>query len=274
VEIGGTWINDPALYTLAPQISGCDNCGEWYQWAGPMDVAIVPPNWTSWASEAAGGHDQFWRDTFRNLKTLRAGKGTTYVRPWHEFNGDWMDYSVRSGEAASFKASWNRVAGIARQEFPEVKLMLGASAAEREYTVAELWPSARVDVLSIDFYNNWPFCTTQACFNDKIENSAGANSLEDLRRLAVAKGVPVAISEWGNQGQLESEADGGGGESPQFIDSMHAWFTSHAGTGPGQVVFEVYFNLWSNFELLTESGTVTSVQPDTAQRYAQKFRVN
>lgn len=229
-------------------------------------MAVAPPSWSSWAREANGEHDAFWTAVFRKAKALRSGKGTTYIRPWYEYNGNWFPYSVKPGEEAAFKKAFARVNAIQNREFPAAKLMLGVSASSN-VSVAKTWPSG-VDVLNIDFYNNWPFCTTTACFNNKIENGAGFNSLEDLRRLAKSKGVPIAIGEWSNQGKKQSGGSGGGGESPQFIRNWNAWLRDNAGKGPGDVLYEVQFNLWSDqFELFTASRKTTPLQPRTAAEY-------
>ena len=266
VEIVGFWVNDPALYPIGPRIPGCGGCGEHQAWKGPVDMAVAPPSWSSWAKEANGQHDAFWTAVFRKAKALRSGKGTTYIRPWYEYNGDWFPYSVRPGEEAAFRKAFARINAIQDREFPAAKLMLGVSASSN-VSVARTWPSG-VDVLNIDFYNNWPFCTTTACFNDKIENGAGSNSLEDLRRLAKAKGVPIAIGEWSNQGKKQSGGSGGGGESPQFIRDWNTWLRRNAGNGAGKVMYEVQFNLWSDqFELFTASRKTTPLQPKTAAEY-------
>jgi len=118
-------VADPALYPLGPPVAGCAGCGELRDWTGPLDIGMAPSEWTSWAAEAAGKHDAFWRSMLRNARTMRAGKETTYLRPWYEYNGDWMRYSVKPGEEASFKAAWNRVARIAQSEFPEAVMVLG-----------------------------------------------------------------------------------------------------------------------------------------------------
>jgi len=264
VEIGGTWLNSTGVYTLQPG-------SEWGSHRGAMDVAIVPPSWSGWAAEADGVHDAYFRQMFRTIAKLRDGRATTYIRLWHEYNGNWMTYSVRNAsDAADFKTAWNRTARIARAEFPKAKLMLG-TAASGGFPVSATYPEDRlVDGMSIDFYNNWAFCTTQQCFDRKIENGGGVNSLADLQRLAKSHGDPIIISEWSNQGQVRGTGEGGGGESPQFIRSWHAWLKANAGSGPGEVLADVQFNLWSDqFEFF--DGRTTRVQPETATEYRRVF---
>ena len=274
VEIIGTWINDPAVYPFGRKIPGCGSCGELRSWTGPVDVAIAPAKWHGWAAEARGRNDAFWRATARNLAKARAGKGTTYVRPYYEFNGDWFRYSVRKGEEKKFVKAWERVARIFRAELPGVKMMLGTAASGhgKRISVAKAYPRG-VDVLSIDYYNEWPFCRTKACFAKKIKTGGGVNSLERLRRLAAKKGDPVMISEWGNAGRRRHSRSGGGGESVAFMSAWHSWLGKHAGTGRGRVLGEIYFNIDgydARFELRVR-GRTTKVMPKTAARYRQLF---
>jgi hypothetical protein len=265
VAIDGTWINSADAPTLEPG-------GELGNWTQPVDIGVAPPDWQGWAAEANGVHDTYYHQLFAKLAQLRAGRGTTYVRPWYEFNGNWMDWSVGAGDVSAFKAAWIRMAGIARQEFPGVKLVFCASAANGSDVYSEFPGQAYVDVGGIDFYNNYPWVTTQAGFDDKADNGAGASSLNDLTSFYAQHGLPVAIDEWGNEGAARSAADGGGGESPQFIDSMHAWMEAHAGVGtagPGQLLYEIYFNLYPDqFQLFPSDQTV---QPQTAAEYARLF---
>lgn len=266
VEIAGTWVNSPALYTLQPG-------GELGAWTKPVDVAIAPPDWQGWQAEADGVHDDFYHKLFAHLAQLRSGRGTTFVRPWYEFNGSWMPYHLTNADIPAFQRAWARVAAIARQEFPDVKLVYCA-AASRGADVYAAFPGVEyVDVGGIDFYNNYPWVQTQAGFRNKADNGAGPYSLNDLQAFYQRKGLPFAINEWANQGAHRTIAQGGGGESPQFIDSLHAWMTAHArregDTAAGTLRYEVQFNLWSDqFQLFPADQTV---QPKTAARYVADF---
>jgi hypothetical protein len=278
VEIIGTWLNDPAVYPFGPSISGCGDCGRLRDWRGAVDVGISPATWRGWQSEASGGNDTFWRSTARNLRAARVGDATTYIRPYYEFNGDWFPYSVAKGQETLFKQAWERTASIIRAEFPEAKVLLGvaASGGGNRIKISDAYP-ATPDGLSIDFYNEWPFCTTHACFDQKIRHGAGPhNSLEPLQQLALSKGDPIIISEWGNAGRVRPASAGGGGEAPVFMEALHAWLSRHAGPGPGQVTAEVYFNIGNydaRFELYLRE-QVTPVMPRSAARYRELFRTN
>lgn len=271
VEIGGTWLNDTAAYTLRPA-SACGGCnGEWTNFDGAMDIAVNPPSFPGWAATAGGASDQFFTDMAKQISSARAGKGISYVRPWHEWNGNWVSWRPQSdADYANFKIAHDRIYDIVRANCANCRVTLG-TAASTGSSVARAYPS-KVDVLSIDFYNNYPFCTTSACFADKIENGAGENSLADLQRLAASKGDPIMISEWSNQGAVRTASQGGGGESPQFIRDWNAWLRANAGDGPGEVIAEVQFNLWNDQFSFYDTAAfgpngTTTLQPQTATEY-------
>ena len=246
VEIIGTWLNDPAVYPFGPSISGCGDCGRLRDWRGAVDVGISPATWRGWQSEASGSNDTFWRSTARNLRVARVGDATTYIRPYYEFNGDWFPYSVAKGQEALFKQAWERTASIIRAEFPEAKLLLGvaASGGGNRIKITDVYP-ASPDGLSIDFYNEWAFCSTQACFDQKI--TPRCRSPQQPGAAAAARAsqrvIPIVVSEWANAGRVRPASSGGGGEAPVFMQAFHGWLSRNAGTGPGQVTAEVYFNI-------------------------------
>jgi hypothetical protein len=269
-EIAGTWVNSTDLWSLRPGF-------ELGAWSGAVDVAGNVPEWQGWAAEANGVHDNYWRAFGQSLKKYRAGKGTTYLRIYHEYNGDWYPWSVKNADRANFVRAWERTATILRTEFPQVKMMLGAAAAggNGRIKVADAWP-AGVDVLSVDWYNEWPWCNTDTCVQNKIERGAGNNSLAELQRLARTKGVPILISEWGNAARVRPASSGGGGDAPAVMQSFYTWVRTNAGTGAGEVLGEVYFNIGgydARFELFL-NGQVSTMMPQTAAKYRELWRLN
>ena len=93
-------------------------------WVDPSGQTLT--GWRDWATVANGGNDAWWTAAAKQVAALRTGKGTTYVSPFYEYNGDWMTWSVpRTAQGyADFKAGWARVANIWRTQFPGVKLVL------------------------------------------------------------------------------------------------------------------------------------------------------
>lgn len=269
LEIRSTWMNDPACYPLVPPDDGCPECGELADWTGPIDAGLSPPDFTTWAAEAGGFHDAFWTSFAANLSTFRDAR-PTWVRPYYEFNGDWMPWSVVPGQEANFRTAFARTAAILRAGYPSIKIMLGTAASQRDVSIANCWPATVVDALSIDFYNTYPWVNTLTAFTDKITTAEGDASLEKQRQLAQSKGVPVVISEWASA-SVDTGGGAGGGDAPVFFTAMHEWLTSHAGTGAGQVRAEVYFNVDegydNNYFLLDSAGVVNPAQPNAAAAY-------
>ena len=266
VEIAEFWVNDPALYPIGPDIDGCGDCGMWRESSVPVSISAAPPNWSGWANEANGAHDAYWTALARKAKELRTGKGQVYLNPYYEFNGDWMDWSVvRTAQGqADFRAGYARTAAILKKEFPGVKVVLNPGAGRTVPT--DMWPaSSAFDVVGIDTYNEWPHCATASCVPTFL------GRIEPLRLAAEARGKPVAFPEWGNSSVAASA--GGGGESPAVIDGLHGYIRDHGGSGPGQVLYETYFNIDgypARYELFTH-GTVNPTQPKTAAEYVAKF---
>ncbi len=64
------------------------------------------------------------------------------------------------------------------------------------------------------------------------------------------KDLPLVVSEWsGNADE---------GDHPVFVQKMHEFFSRNGGTGPGEVLYEVQFNVGSHGDgqfLLVGDGT-------------------
>ena len=244
----GTWINDPAIYPFGPKIEGCDGCGEYATWGGAADIGLAPGEglWQGWDAEAAGVNDDWWRAVANNLQFFwsQQQRGVWYLRPYYEANGDWMEYSILD-KVASFKTAFARTTAILREQFPECQVMLGVACSSGDPAdrplVSTIWPGDDTfDILSLDFYNTYPWVNTAGAFATKIASGAGANSLEPLRVLAQQHGKPVVLSEWGSAAVNNG---GGGGDAPEFFTGMRNWISTNQGIGPGKVLMDVYFNV-------------------------------
>jgi hypothetical protein len=275
VQIGQTWPNTPDAWGINPAVAN-----SWSGFQGPMSLSYsagpdwVDPStgqtltgWRNWATVANGGNDAWWRAAAKKVKALRAGRGTTYVSPFYEFNGDWMDWSVtRTTQGyADFKAGWARVAAIWRQEFPGVKLVLPA-AMSRDVPAAMIPDPSTYDLGGGTIYNAWPW---------EANGATTMQRLEAFRQQIAAAGKPFGITEWANAANPNEQ--GGGGDAPGFITAMHDWMVQHAGTGAGQLVFETFFNIPGyalDHELIHWNGSavqVSTTQPQTAAKYRDLF---
>jgi hypothetical protein len=275
VQIGQTWPNTPDAWGINPAVSN-----SWSGFQGPMSLSYDPgpdwvdqstgqtlTGWRNWATVANGGNDAWWTAAAKKVKALRAGKGTTYVSPFYEFNGDWMAWSVtRTTQGyADFKAGWKRVSDIWRREFPEAKLVLPA-AMSRDVPAAMMPDPSTYDLGGGTLYNAWPW---------EANGATAIQRLEAFRQQVAAAGKPFGITEWANAAN-PNEA-GGGGDAPGFITAMHDWMVQHAGTGAGQLVFETFFNIPGyalDHELIHWNGSavqVSTTQPQTAARYLDLY---
>lgn len=271
VGVGGTWFdNNQGQVEQWSIVSG----GVWYNWNRPLDMAIGAIDdriGESWAAAANGAYDARWRQSAQNLKKnwTDRGKNESYlmVRFAHELNGNWYPWKVRSNEAASFKAAWIRWSNIMDEVVPQAKKVLSfnKNASSGMATARDLWPGKQyVDVYSVDYYNAWPHCVDVGCIQSEFNRRAGDGNpwgLETHRLQALEYGVPLAISEWGNS--VLNTDGGGGAESPEFMTYMNNWMRANAGTGPGQLYYEIYFNLWDRYQI---NGPLAR-QPQTAERY-------
>jgi len=196
----------------------------------------------TWTQAANGEFDKIWRGAARSLKNQTSSMRTVYVRPAWEFNGDWFPWSVNSGNVKDFKKSWIRLHDIYRQEFPEAKLAFGVNKdnAHSDVPYPRAWPGDKyVDVLDVDWYDMYP------TYKNKAEWKADLMRVEDAapegigahQAFAKKHGKPMGFGEWGlNHGK------GTGGDNPFYIKKMYEFFSANAGNGPGQVLYETYFN--------------------------------
>ena len=263
VEIGCTWPNTPHMYGIQPYVAN-----SWANFPGAMVLCVQPETdaMADYTRVARGDFDAWWAEGARTARTLRAGLGQTFVAPFYEYNGDWMKWSVIRTAAgmAAFQAAFERVSRIWRENFPGVRVVLPASM--NRDTPAAMRPNpASFDLWGGTTYNAWQPWST---------NGAGAIAqMEVYRKAAEALGKPIGITEWSNSGNRN--AQGGGGEAPQYMRDMHTYFRRHAGNGPGQVAFDTLFNIGGyalDHLIVRTNGQGSTTQPLTAAAYAQAWR--
>jgi hypothetical protein len=259
VEIMGTWSdNNEAMVNLWSLQGG----GELGSWDGPVDIAIgaFGPG-ESWSQAAAGAYDARWRQSLTLLRDLRAGdSGTTYIRFAHEMNGNWYPWSVDSSERADFLASWHRFRALQQSIFPQAQLVfcVNRESVGSGFDWRQSYPSGEVDVLGVDYYNQYPYASTVADFQAAtgLTDQWGApKGLQGYAAFARSQGVPLAVPEWSGVADQ--------GDSPAFIQGMHDWFAANAGSGPGQLLYEILFDIdngayGGNFILSTTSRLTAS----------------
>lgn len=240
VDIVGTWVDTNEAMVHLWQLQPGEELGDW---AGPLDVAVgaIGPD-ESWREAAAGAYDDRWRASLRGLRDLREdADGTTYVRFAHESNGDWYPWSVDAGSAEDFVEAWKRFRALQQEEFPESELVFNVNRESVGSGIdwRETFPgSEHVDVFSVDYYNQHPWVNSEDDWTASIEEVDRYGAPKGLlRHLEFARevGLPFAVSEWSNNADI--------GDAPVFMEQMHAFFQEHAGSGPGELLYEVHFNI-------------------------------
>ena len=246
VTIGGTWDDTVAasetMHTSAPG-------AEWGAWQGALDVAVGALDESageSWAQAAVGAYDARWQATLETIRTDWAGRrGQLYIRFAHEFNARGVPWRVTGADAADFVQAWRRFRVLQLQIMPSAKLVFCTNDVTNVANKLD-WRTAfpgsdYVDVMSVDSYNQSPWVNSAAAFATKINSvdSYGAPiGIEKHRQFAEQVGLPMAVSEWGSNSLA--------GDAPVYMTSMKNWFRTHAGRGPGDVPYEIYFNV-NNF---------------------------
>ena len=113
------------------------------------------------------------------------------------------------------------------------------------YPIEKLWPGSDVvQVVATGGYDRCPAVTSDSEWEaviyrrDKWGNPAGLAGWQAYARL---KGRPFALPEWGIGGE-NSPCAKPGFDNPFYIHKMFTWMQQNAGTGPGQLVMESYFD--------------------------------
>lgn len=250
VTMIGTWADADAatqaeMYALM-ELSG---------WNGDIDIAIGGTDLTSdedYERAAAGVYLERWKQQAVKLQQARAGKaGITYVRPFHEFNGDWYTgWQVTSKNLASYKAAFTLMAKTIREACPvKCKIVWSPNndTSAGSASVSDAYPGDTVvDVIGVDYYNahgnvvaNTRDAWVRARDVGTVQEPVGP---EKWRQFAQARGKPLAFPEWGLR------PEGGGGDDVEFIRGMHEFMSRHAAHPgerniAGKVVYDVYFNV-------------------------------
>lgn len=240
MEIAGSWSdnNQDMLHFWQLQPGA-----EFGSWGLPMDVAIgaIGPGET-WAQAAQGAYDARWRQSLTKARELWAHRpGTLFIRFAHEMNGNWYPWSVDAGEAGDFIAAWKRFHDLQEQVYPAAQLVFCVNRESIGTGIdwRQTFPGAAyVDVMGVDYYNQYPYVSDAAGWSASLDDRDQYGSPKGLdAHLAFARenGLPLAVPEW--------SAKASQGDSPAFVRGMYEFFRAHQGTGAGQVLYEIQFNV-------------------------------
>ncbi len=287
LDIGGAWADQGGdqrgIYMLREG-------GHYEHWNAPIDVAtgaLLPQNTQTgqvdetWAmAKNPGAVQDRWREglTYVNAWASANSNRMAYVRFAHEMNGDWYHWQVNRSNYLDFIDAWRDYYAIMKQVCPtKCKLVFNVN---RESVFSadpmnwkDMFPGKNyVDVLSVDYYDQNPAATDAATFWDNVleQDSYGApKGIESHRQFAESQGLPFAVPEW--------SGIAGSGDNPDYVEGMYNYFRTHAGTGPGKLLYEIQFNYqqadWNDwlFYAQPNSGFSTNM-PRAAARYCQMYR--
>ena len=264
VEMAVTWADDN---NSALNVWQCAPGADYGNWKKPLEVAIgAIDDSESWAAGATGAYDERWRAT---LQAVRDKCGDTssaiYIRFAHEMNGNWYPWRVNVGNHQDFIASWKRFRALQKEVFPASKLVFSVNRESVANGIdwRKTFPGTQyVDVMSVDYYNQYPYVATAADWNNSVNEVDGYGAPKGLQKhldFARSVGLPLAVSEWSGSASR--------GDSPEFMQQMHNFFSKNGGTGAGNILYEALFNVPIddlNWELFPETH-----MPASAARYKQ-----
>lgn len=265
VACASTWADGQDSYDIMTGLAQFNPGGNYYNWDTSIDIApgaIIRGH--NWGMAAAGDAAivNAWTAFLNNLKAKwnRIPRGNCFIRFAHEMNGNWYSWSVNDDDVGNFILAWRRFRELQKNIFPEAKLVFNtnANSVGHNYDWRTIWPGdGYVDVYSVDFYG-WHYAN-----NPQYDGNGGPAQFTTHREFALAHGKPIAIPEWGT-------ASDRGGDLPSYIQFIHDMGVQYGGTGPGNLIYENYFNVDKPGDVLCQLYPSTT-NPGSAARYQQIF---
>lgn len=198
-------------------------------------VGLLPSSGGSLRDVADGKHDDVWLATAKGLK--EQNRTRSVVRLGFEANGTWFAWGATHETAETFKAAFRRVARILRENGaePVIGFDIGCGVGltgdnDPQAPLTKLYPGDDVvDVIGCDIYDDR---NTGMGNPAALGRSGKGPSLSDVLGFAKQRGKPMVVPEWGLDHTY------GGGDRPEFIDTMYDFFDRHA----EDIALEIYFN--------------------------------
>ncbi|MDX6718113.1 MAG: hypothetical protein QOJ63_367 [Solirubrobacteraceae bacterium] len=228
-------------------------------------VPMLPDSGGTLAAGAAGQYDAYFRTLAQKL--VAGGQGRAILRLGPEFNGNWFKWTIAApGGPADFASFWRRIV-TAMRAVPGAAFRFDWSPSSgsswlngQQLDAAAAYPGdAYVDYIGLDQYDaSWI-----ADHADPLKRWDGyMNQQFGLlwhKNFAAAHNKPMTFPEWG----LSRRADGyGGGDSPEFIEKMHAWITAN------NVAYNLYFDYADS---VAESRLFIGAFPNATARFLALF---
>jgi hypothetical protein len=235
---------------------------EYRNWDKAVDIAVggtVLGSGENYAAAANGAYDDRWRAAARVIAQNREGaKGPTFVRPFHEMNGDWYaNWVVTRANSADYKKAFARYAKILREALPEVYIVFSPNYGDHTGLPIDYWYPGDdvVDVVAPDYYNDYADQAngSVAGWNeaaDDRDSNGNPQGPESWRQFAAKHGKPLGFPEWGLKPSSQ-----GGQDSAAWVKAVNTWMNKHANhatwqigqripaAAAGKVLYSAYFNV-------------------------------
>jgi hypothetical protein len=199
-----------------------------------VSVPMWPATGGSLKDAAAGMYNGRYAELAKTLVT--DGRADSIIRLGWEFNTPYFRWQVKTAAGAALYAeAWRQAVtsmrSVAGQRFAFV---WNPNLSNVGVDPALAYPGdAYVDDIGLDVYDRslTPGANAAQRWDDLVHQRYGLQWQADF---ASAHGKPIAFPEWGLVHDPGSPT--AGGDDPNFISQMHAWFASH------NTAFEDYFN--------------------------------
>ena len=189
----------------------------------------------SHATCRTGAYDNEWKNW---AATINATRNPIITRLGWEMNGDWFEWSAHN--PADYIACFQRIVTAVRSVAPGAVFEWNINGGWSQTCGGDAlncYPGdAFVDIISVDYYDQWPPSRTDAEFTTKAEGKGGITWIWNF---AVARNKRFGVGEWG----VVTTGGQPGGDNPVFVDNMQRWFRDHVGRTRDRWLYEAYFNI-------------------------------
>ena len=224
--------------------------------SGILDVApggFKPGmNW-NWQNAASGAYDDHWRTMARKLVEVYGTLKCMDISLFHECNGTWYDWPIKSGDAAYFRTAFKRMSDIFRYEMvtvgkKKIRIVLSLNSDNvGGIPIANYMPDlSSFDILGVDLYD-FLMTRTESEWNNFTNSWKGGAPLGMNAWITYAQsiGKPISFPEWGIN--PDTGYSGSNRDNPLYIQKMYDAFKAIApadpyNPGPGQLAGEAYYN--------------------------------
>ncbi|HEY1689383.1 MAG TPA: glycosyl hydrolase [Solirubrobacteraceae bacterium] len=210
------------------------------QWAGVdtqaiLSVPMLPGSGATLAQGATGAYNSYFTTLARSL--VSNGDSDAILRLGWEMNGNWFPWSIENGNAANYAAYWRQIVTAMRAVSPGFRFDFcvnggSSTVSGKLLNPEEAYPGDEyVNYIGLDAYDN-SWVSNASVFANRWKGwLTQSYGLEWQRKFAAAHGKQVSFPEWGL-----SNGEKGGGDDPQFIQSMYEWMAS------SNLAYESYFD--------------------------------